>query len=181
MEIPVRAVSDMMEEVSMHRTFARVAGLVMGACIAFGVAERPARAADLPMAEAETKQVAHVKVEIRQESGEVAKNTAQLEWNAESDVSFKGAEHQHDVQLKLVRPSAKSSKLSVTLSYNRDGEAIIAPYTIDTKVKKREVIRIEGGLAIALTVTPKKVKVAPPKEKKPGFNPGEGDDPLSGL
>lgn len=165
----------------MDRTLSRVGGLMVGACVVLGVAPSPAAAALTPMAEADTKQVAQVKLEIRQESGKVAKNTAQLEWNAASGISFEAADHQHDVHLELVRPSAKSNKLSITVAYERDGEAIIAPYTVDTKVKKREVIRIEGGLAIALTVTPKKVKVAAPIDKKPDFNPGEGDDPLSGL
>jgi hypothetical protein len=47
---------------------------------------------------------------------------------------------------------------------------------VATEAKKREVIRIEGGSAIALTVTPKKVKLdengnpvepIPPDEPKP--------------
>lgn len=165
----------------MQHAVPRVAGLMLSACFALGVLETPAAAADSPMAEATTKQVAQVRVEIKQESGEVAKNTAQLEWNEASSLTFEAAEHKHAVQLQLSRDSAKSKKVSITLAYDRDGEAIIAPYTIDTKVKKREVIRIEGGLAIAVTVTPKKIKVAPPKEQKPDFNPGEGDAPLSGL
>ena len=86
------------------------------------------------------------------------------------------------MRLRLDR-QGNSKKVSVTVAYNRGGEDIIAPYEFDAKVKKREVLRIEGNLAIAVTITPK--KAAPPKaeeDDKPKLDvSGDPDDPLAGL
>jgi hypothetical protein len=165
---------------TMKHTWAQMGGVVLAACLCMAVGA-PARAGDAPAGESATRQVAQVAVEIKQETGQVAKNTAQLEWNEESAVVFEGAEHKHDVSVKLVRREGNSKKVSVTVAYKRDGQAVIAPHTFDTTVKKREVIRIEGGLAIALTVTPKTIKLEPPKKKEPDVDLGDGNDPLSGL
>ncbi len=137
-------------------------------------------------AQGETKVVADIKVEIRQESGKVIKDAFQLDWSEDGTHSIESEGTQHDVELRVDRDgNAKSA--SVTLAYARGGEDIIAPYTFDVKLKKREVVRIEGGLAIAVTVTPKKVAAAADpdkgKKKKPKLDPGDDDpnDPLGGL
>ncbi|MGH1342389.1 MAG: hypothetical protein ACRBN8_12595 [Nannocystales bacterium] len=134
-------------------------------------------------AQQETKQVASIKVEIRQESGEVVKGSTQLEWNEDGTLSIDQDGTDHKLALRVER-EGKSKKLSITVAYSRGGEDIVAPYAFDAKVKKREVVRIEGNLAIAVTVTP--TKVAAEKEDKGKDKPkldlsGDEDDPLAGL
>lgn len=130
----------------------------------------------------ETKQVANVKVEIRQESGEIVKGSAQLEWNEDGTLSIEQDGTTHKLNLRVER-EGNSKKLNITVAYNRGGEAIVAPYAFGAKVKKREVVRIEGNLAIALTVTPTKVVTKEAKgEDKPKLDlSGDEDDPLAGL
>ncbi len=148
-------------------------------CAVPAVASTPVPAAE--QSKAETKLMADVKVEIRQESGSVVKGAATVEWNEDGSLSIEEDGTKHDLNLRIDR-EGNSKKVSITLAYARGGEDIIAPYTFDAKVKKREVLRVEGNLAIAVTVTPKKVKVEPPKEKKPRLNVGDDpDDPLAGL
>lgn len=132
----------------------------------------------------ETKQVAAVEVEIRQESGKIVKGSTELEWNEDGSLSIEEDGTKHEVELRIER-EGKSKKVSVTVAYSRGGEDIIAPYEFDAKVKKREVLRIEGNLAIAVTITPKKV-AAPPKQEEEPNKPkldlsGDPDDPLAGL
>lgn len=167
--------------------FVRARGWVLGLGLALAAVSTDAVAAGEDAAaetETQTKHVAMVKVEIKQESGKVVKNSGDVvEWNKDAKVVIEADEHKHDVSLKVGREGDKSKKLNVTLAYDRDGEAVIAPYSFDTRVKKREVIRIEGGIAIAVTVTPKTVKVEAPKKKKRDKISGAEDptDPLDGL
>jgi len=122
-----------------------------------------------------------VKVEIRQESGKVIKGDAELEWNEDGSLSIEEDGTQHKVRLRLDR-EGNSNKVSVTVAYNRGGKDIIAPYEFDAKVKKREVLRIEGNLAIAVTITPKKVAAPKKDDDKPKLDvSGDPDDPLAGL
>ncbi len=134
-------------------------------------------------AQQETKQVASIKVEIRQESGEIVKGSTQLDWNEDGTLSIDQDGTDHKLQLRVER-EGKSKKLNITVAYSRGGQDIVAPYAFDAKVKKREVVRIEGNLAIAVTVTP--TKVATVKEDKGEDKPkldlsGDEDDPLAGL
>lgn len=140
-----------------------------------------------PRAESSVKQVAQVKVEVKTEAGRVIKGDLQLDWGAPGTVEMQGDGKKHIVGLELVRETDDSKVLKVTLRYHVDDHLVVAPYTFDTKLKKREVVHIEGGSAIALTVTPKKVKAPPPpaEEEKPRDKIDVGDadprDPLGGL
>lgn len=148
--------------------------------------------ASAPAAEAkaatqqETKQVASIKVEIRQESGEVVKGSTQLGWNEDGTLSIEQDGTKHKLELRVDR-EGNSKNLSITVAYSRGGKDIVAPYVFDAKVKKREVLRIEDNLAIAVTVTPTKiVRVKEDKgEDKPKLDlsgdDGDPDDPLAGL
>lgn len=160
-----------------------LAGLAVAlSAVAFALPTATEASTPTPVTEQQThKLVAEVKIEIRQESGKVVKNVAEVEWNQAAEVVFEAEDHKHDVDLQLQRANGKSKNVNVTMAYERDGKAIIAPYEFDARVKKREVIRIEGGLAIAVTVTPKRKKIEAPKQEPPAVDPGEGDDPLSGL
>ncbi len=159
---------------------AAVLAAAVGLVAAPALASAPATPAAAKTEDA--KQVANVKVEIRQESGKVVKGSTQLEWNEDGSLSIEEDGTKHRVKLRVDR-EGNSKNVSITVAYERGGEDIIAPYEFDAKVKKREVLRIEGNLAIAVTVTPK--KVAAPKKKeddKPKLDVGgDPDDPLAGL
>lgn len=144
--------------------------------------------------EAAPKDVASVKIELKQPSGKVLKyDGAILDWGADGNVSFKADDHVHDVALRIDRAGDESKAISLTVGYTKDGQPIIAAHTVDSEIKKREVIRVEGGLAIAITVTPKANKAAAPKEEeqpkeeeKPKkkdriIDGGGGTDPLDGV
>lgn len=166
-----------------HRSTSRPLSALLAATLGLIAAPALASAPATPVAAeaGQPKQVASVKVELRQESGKVVKGSTQLEWNEDGSLSIEEDGIKHRVKLRLER-EGKSKKVNVTVAYTRGGEDIIAPYEFSAKVKKREVLRIEGNLAIAVTITPK--KVAPPKEKddKPRLDlGGDADDPLSGL
>lgn len=150
-----------------------------------------------PKTEAEpARQVAQVRIEVKLESGRVVKPesdfTVDYGVDSELELQAEGASHQF---LLNIKPKGDGKKeVSITVGYDRDGEAIITPYTFDAKVKKREVLRIEGGVAIAFTITPKKVEgegaeppadeeqPAPPKKKpKDKIEVCEENDPLCGM
>lgn len=148
-------------------------------------------------------EVAQVRIEIKLESGRVVKpeNIFTVDYGVDSNLEIQadGAKHQFLLNIKRKGKQGKEAKeVSITVGYDRDGEAIIAPFTFDAKVKKREVLRIEGGIALAFVVTPKKVEgEAAPKqeEEQPGGPEGkqptekkrkkietcDADDPLCGV
>lgn len=141
------------------------------------------------------REVAQVKIEIKLESGRVVKPEAAftIDYGIDSslEVQAEGASHQFMLNIK---PKGDGKKVvSLTVGYDRDGEAIIAPVTFDAKVKKREVLRIEGGMALAFIITPKKVDgeaqppsedeqpVEPEKKPKDKIDVCEENDPLCGM
>lgn len=150
-------------------------------------------------------EVAQVKIEIKLESGRVVKpeNSFTVDYGVDSNLEIQadGAKHQFLLNIKRKgEPKGKdkaAKEVSITVGYDRDGEAIIAPFTFDAKVKTREVLRIEGGIAIAFTITPKKVEGAEPpkqeeqpdapteepkpKERKKKIETCDADDPLCGV
>ena len=151
-------------------------------------------------AEAEAQhEVASVKVEMKTPRGRVVKldGDLQVDWGVETGIDIEADGSTHSLQLMVQRKGEKkkSDKISITVGYTLDGEAIIAPYTFDSKVKKREVVRIEGGAAFAITITPKTIKgegdegtdegeELPPEEVEPPRDKIEiedEDDPLGGL
>lgn len=127
-----------------------------------------------------TKSMALVKVEIRLENGKVVKSTGNLlDWNEEGFVVFDGEGQNHNVTMT---PKKDGNKLRIKIAYTRDGTAIIAPFTYETAPKKREILRSDDGLALAITVTPKNVKPdEKPKRDDSIEGPEDPDDPLGGL
>lgn len=154
-------------------------------------------------AEQPKDEVAQVKIEIKLESGRVVKpeSAFTIDYGVDSnlEIQAEGAKHQFLLNIKRKGKQGKDAKeVSITVGYDRDGEAIIAPFTFDAKVKKREVLRIEGGIAIAFTITPKKVEGGAPLEgeqqpeepqeqpkekdkKKKKIETCDSDDPLCGV
>lgn len=131
--------------------------------------------------QADYKTVVIAKVEIKQSSGKVLKGKPQqLDLEAEQSVQLESDGHVHDVQLQVKKKDDAGRKLGVTLAYDVDGEAIIAPFEYDTTAKKREILRVDGGLALAITLTPKKIKVEAP-EPDNDIEVPDGENPLDGL
>lgn len=155
------------------------------------------------------REVAQIKIEIKLESGRVVKpdDDFTIDFGVENQLAIDADGSSHQFMLMVEhKPSTEGSTkkkgkkkkeqvVALTVGYDRDGEAIVAPYTFDAKVKKREVLRIEGGMAIAFTITPKTLAapggtpteeeelpeepVDPPKKKIEIT--GEDNDPLGGL
>ncbi len=154
---------------------------MLAACLLAGGAARSTFAADSVRAATEERNVAVVKVELKQESGKVFKHDgAVFDWGSDGNIVFTIGDHSHDVALRVDRAGDDGKKIKLTVGYTRDGKPVIAPYTIDSQVKKREVVHVEGGIALAFTVTPKMVKVdengdAPSEDPDAGGDGGGGD------
>lgn len=163
--------------------------------------------------EAGPREVAQIKIEIKLESGRVVKpdDIFTVDYGVENQLAIEAEGSNHEFMLKVDRKGdgepdegkkkkgkkgkKKAQVVALTVGYDRDGEAIVAPYTFDAKVKKREVLRIEGGMALAFTITPKVLEgeggttteeeelppedTAPPKDKIEIH--GDDNDPLGGL
>lgn len=145
------------------------------------------------------REVAQVKLELKLDTGRVVKLPGDftVEWGVQNalEIEADGSKHQFSVTVEKKGEGKKAKDLKVTVGYDRDGEAIIAPYSFETKAKKREVVRVEGGLAFALTITPKtlagegggdsEVEEQPEEPKEPPRDKIEiaedENDPLGGL
>lgn|SRR5690606_16103257 len=159
----------------MSGTWVLAAALVLGATASPASAQGSAPAG-------EEQGTAAVRIEIRQESGDTTEARTELDWGTDESVTFQGGGHTHDVALHLER-SGKSKKVQAKVGYRRDGRPIIAPVDLTLQLGKRELLRIEGGLAIALTVTAKAGASGPPPSQRPPVKRPDGgtDDPLEGL
>ena len=144
----------------------------------------PATAAELAQAEDEKDYDfgAKVRIELRMENGDIVKHRGEIrsfgnEWRFE----FDGADHHHIVNLDLAGKEGDKS-FEVTLSYERDGMDVIAPYTDTYPVRKRQSLwTTDGKLAIALTFIPYKFeREDQSRDDKDKVNPDDNDDPLGG-
>ena len=123
---------------------------------------------------------AKVAIELRMENGKVVKHRGEMrsfgnEWRFE----FDGADHHHLVTLSAEGEEGSKS-LEVTFAYERDGTAIIAPYTETFKARKRQAMWTEDGkMAIALTFHPKKFeREDSSRDDEDQIAPDDSDDPL---
>ena len=82
-----------------------------------------------------------------------------------------------------VRKAGEDGRLSVTLGYQLDGEAVMQSMTIEASAKQAKVVRSDnGGVALSLTLAPKTVSVEePPESSRPRFEVEDTDDPLAGV
>ena len=117
-----------------------------------------------------------VKIEIRNEKGEIAKHRAELrQVGMDFHVEFEGTGAQHALFFHVIE--ATDSQVKVKLGYTRDGQAIIANFENTFKAKKREILRTDNGIAHAFTFQKKKVPRAK-TERDDQIEPDGGDDPL---
>ena len=135
-----------------------------------------------PSKEDQAKVKPSIKVELKLEDGQVLQKAGQIgDWGQDLAVVLDAKGHSHAVSIKVSKADAKGDKLKVELSYKRDSTPVIAPFTYDTKPRKRDIIRTDGGLAIAVTVTPKKVTPKGRSRDDSVEKPKDPDDPLDGL
>lgn len=126
-----------------------------------------------------------VRIELRMEDGTTVKHrgdmrTMGMDWRFE----FDGADHHHVLVLNAEGKEG-DKVMPLTLSYERDGMDVIAPYKSDWKTRKRETLwTTDGKLAIALTLIPYKFehedKSRDDKDKIIGNEGEDDDDPLGG-
>jgi hypothetical protein len=119
---------------------------------------------------------ANLKFEIKQ-GPKVHKDPGQtIRWEelTRIPIDIEGQVHEF-----LVHVSRAGETAEIMMSYNRDGNEILRKYTFDAKIKKREVLRIEDGTALAVTVTPEMIK--PHKSGHKKVEKVEGNDPLVGA
>jgi hypothetical protein len=125
---------------------------------------------------------ARVRIEVRMEDGTIVKHRGEMrsfgnEWRFE----FDGADHHHVLTLNAAGEEG-DKQLEVTLAYERDGMAVIAPYKDKYPVRKRQSLWTQDGkLAIALTFIPTKFeREDTSRDDKEKIDPGDDDDPLGG-
>ena len=168
--------------VSTFATLARALPLLLPlALVAPMTVSTPAAAAESDAAGEDEKNYdfgARVKIELRMENGDIVKHRGEIRsfgnmWTFE----FDGADHHHVVTLDVEGAEGDKS-FEVTLSYNRDGMDVIAPYTDTYLVRKRQSLwTTDGKLAIALTFIPTKFEHED-TSRKDELKPDDGDDPL---
>jgi hypothetical protein len=111
-------------------------------------------AADDPLG---PRHAAVVKVEIKQEDGEVVEHVgAPIDLGEDQKVEFTAGGHKHVFMFEVTPKDPKARKLTVRFSYVRDGVDFFRGFDYDTKARKRELIRPDDeSIVLALTVSPK--------------------------
>ena len=131
----------------------------------------------------DTVQGADVKIEVRQENGKVVTYRGEYpEYEIPHVFKFKGQGHEHEVGLTVVKGDTAKT-VSLTLGYDRDGVAIIAPFDVDWPTRKRELIWTDDEkFAVAITIKPKRIaKKNTQRDESDQIDPTTEDDPLGGL
>jgi hypothetical protein len=127
----------------------------------------------------EPTEMATVTIEIKGNGGKVRKSSPQyVQWKqlTRIPVDFEGQIHEFDLELS----KSSASSLGVVISYTLGAEDVLRDYKFDTKPKFREVLRIDNGTALAITITPKTVKPYTKKEREK-LEGGAEKDPLAGA
>lgn len=126
----------------------------------------------------EPTNMASVKLEIKGEDGKVFKDKPKvIRWDQLTRIPIDFGSRLHEFDLLL---GQDKKSVDVQISYTVGGKEVLRKYRFDTKVGTREVIQIEGGVAVALTVTPKTIKPRPAAERDK-VEAGGSRDPLAGA
>jgi hypothetical protein len=121
---------------------------------------------------------AQVKLEIKVPSGKVMRDGGKvIAWQQPTKIPFEFQGGMHQFVLDVTRDGKTAN---VELSYELDGVEVLRTYELETKMGKREVIRIEDGTALALTVTSKTIKPKSRAEREK-IEQRKSKDPLSGV
>ncbi|MEM6988984.1 MAG: hypothetical protein AAF721_00760 [Myxococcota bacterium] len=123
---------------------------------------------------------ANMKTEIRTPSGKVFKDKGKAfpyDQLTRLDFDFEGITHTFLVDLSR----DGKSKAAVKLTYLAGGEEVVRNYGFDAKLNKREVLRLDDGTALALTISTKTIKPLPIEEREKLQGADGNRDPLSGA
>ena len=128
----------------------------------------------------EPKDFAVVKLEVKQTNKKVYKDSTGkvVDWGVPTRVEVDFDGHKHAFLVTATR-SGKTG-VAVEIDYALDGTDVIRSADLASKLKERGVLLIEGGGAIAVTVSNKNVKPKAAPKKDTITQPG-GKDPLSGA
>lgn len=133
---------------------------------------------------AQTQTVAAVRLEVRQEDGQVLEYDAEFDWNQASSLEFEAGGRKHGVLATFGREDQSAKKVEAAFHYKRDGKSLINVSDVSLKLGSRRVLRGPEGFAIALTVRSAKPQPEEQPEKRPPIDaPDEGEieNPLDGL
>ena len=122
---------------------------------------------------------ANVKLEIRSPGGKVFKDPGKVFRYGEKtriDFDFEGITH--TFLLDIGKPG---STAPVNMSYMAGGEEVVRNYDFEAKLSKREVLRLDDGTAVALTISTKTIKPLPVEEREKLKGAAGERDPLAGA
>lgn len=123
---------------------------------------------------------ANMKTEIKTPGGKVFKDKGKAfpyDQLTRLDFDFEGITHTFLVDLSR----DGKSKAAVKLTYLAGGEEVVRNYGFDAKLNKREVLRLDDGTALALTISTKTIKPLPIEEREKLQGADGNRDPLSGA
>jgi hypothetical protein len=120
---------------------------------------------------------ASVKVEVKTPGGEVVRDEARIiRWDQPTRIPVDVSGKEHEFTLDIHRDG---KKVSLKITYVVDGTDVLREQPLDSKLGKRDVLRIDDGTALAFTVANKTIKPKAPSQKK--IDNPEGNDPLTGV
>jgi hypothetical protein len=120
---------------------------------------------------------ATVKMEIRTPDGKVFRDNGKvIRWDqlTRIPIDFEAKQHEFIVEVKR-----SGKKATIELSYVLDGTDVVRNVPIETKIGKRELLRIDDGTALAVTIGTKTIKPKPPSQQK--IETPKGNQPLTGV
>lgn len=116
-------------------------------------------------------EAARIEIQLSDAEGQRVEMIGQhLSWNETHRLAEKVDDHSYDVAIAVKR--AESGKLTVALTYEKDGAKIVEKR--DVRAKLAEPVKLTAGDAQVVFV----VKAEPPREK---LEVGGTDDPLGGI
>ena len=123
--------------------------------------------------------MATVKLEIKDDGGKVLKDKPRvLRFDETFRIPLELGGRVHELDIEVTR-EGKGFEV-VVVSYVLEGQQLVRNYRMEASANKREVIHIEGGIGLAITVGSKTIKPKPQKERDKVETPA-GDDPLAGA
>ncbi len=168
---------------SRVRSLVAVAAVASAAFVAAPASTVHAAATD---ADPQTRQVVDLQLEIATGGQSVARIAQLLELDTDTSLALSSDGHEHAVDIIVRKADERGRKLSVTLEYLRDGQAVLETVSVEAPAKKAKIVRSEeGDVALKFTLAPRTVtaeEVPPPPRRRPKIDIVEDtNDPLAGL
>jgi hypothetical protein len=126
----------------------------------------------------EPTNMATIRLEIKDQDGKVFKDSPKVvHWDERFRIPVDIGSRVHEVDVEVGRDG---KTIDLVLGYLLDGQELVRNFRLEINPNKRELIRIEGGIALAITVGSKTIKPKPQKERDQVKAPS-GSDPLEGA